>query len=74
MITHFQFANQLKKENGTNFGDQNFKVMETYQIIGLLLIFGGLWIAFEMYRAPMMDDNGKITKPGKKISNLWRKR
>ena len=48
--------------------------METYQIIGLLLIFGGLWIAFEMYRAPMMDDNGKITKPGKKISNLWRKR
>jgi hypothetical protein len=48
--------------------------METYQIIGLLLIFAGLWIAFEMYRAPMMDDNGKIIKPGKKISNLWRKR
>jgi hypothetical protein len=48
--------------------------METYQIIGLVFIFVGLWIAFEMYRAPTMDDNGKITKPGKKISNLWRKR
>ncbi|MEY4571843.1 MAG: hypothetical protein RLZ10_1054 [Bacteroidota bacterium] len=48
--------------------------METYQIIGLVFIFVGLWIAFEFYRAPMIDDNGKVTKPGKKISNLWRKR
>ncbi len=48
--------------------------METHQIIGLVFIFVGLWIAFEFYRAPMMDDNGKVIKPGKKISNLWRKR
>ncbi len=32
-----------------------------------------IWIAYEMYTAPTMDDNGKITKPGKKISDLWRK-
>ena len=74
MITHFQFVNQLKKGSGTNFGDQKCKFMETYQIIGLVFIFVGLWIAFEMYRAPTMDDNGKITKPGKKFSDLWRKR
>lgn len=48
--------------------------METYQFIGVGLIFSGIWIAFEMYRAPMMNDNGKVTKPGKKISDLWRKR
>lgn len=33
-----------------------------------------IWLAYEMYRAPMMDDDGRITKPGKKISDLWRKR
>jgi hypothetical protein len=42
-----------------------------YLIIGI--VGSALWIGFEMYRAPMMDDNGKITKPGKKISDLWRK-
>jgi hypothetical protein len=41
---------------------------------GILLIVVGLWTAFEIYRAPMMDDNGRITKPGKKLSDLWRKR
>jgi hypothetical protein len=42
-----------------------------YFIIGIIGTI--LWIAFEMWRAPMMDDNGNITKPGKKISDLWRK-
>jgi hypothetical protein len=42
-----------------------------YFIIGI--VGSAIWIAFEMYRAPMMDDNGKIIKPGKKISDLWRK-
>lgn len=42
-----------------------------YFVIGLIGTV--LWIAFEMWRAPMMDDNGNITKPGKKISDLWRK-
>jgi hypothetical protein len=43
------------------------------KILGLLFIIGGLWVAFEMYRAPMMDEQGRIIKPGKKIKNLWRK-
>jgi hypothetical protein len=41
---------------------------------GILLVFVGLWMAFEIYRAPMMDENGRIIKPGKKLSDLWRKR
>lgn len=32
-----------------------------------------LWVAYEMYSAPQMDDNGNIIKPGKKLSDLWRK-
>lgn len=49
--------------------------MTTYQVIGLIFVFIGLWIAFEFYRAPMMDERtGKIIKPGKKICDLWRKR
>jgi hypothetical protein len=43
-----------------------------YFIIGI--IGTTLWVAFEMYRAPMMDDNGKIIKPGRKLSDIWRKR
>jgi hypothetical protein len=43
-----------------------------YLIIGI--VGSALWIGFEMYRAPMMDDNGKITKPGKKLKDLWQKR
>ena len=44
------------------------------KIIGLVLFFSGIWIAFEMWRAPVMDEQtGKIIKPGKKISDLWRK-
>ena len=43
-----------------------------YYVIGM---FGtAIWIAYEIYRGPGMDDNGRITKPGKKISDLWRKR
>jgi hypothetical protein len=42
---------------------------------GILLIVVGLWVAFEIYRAPLMDENtGRIIKPGKKLSDLWRKR
>jgi len=43
-----------------------------YFIIGIVGTF--LWMAFEFYRAPMMDENGNVTKPGKKLSDLWRKR
>ena len=41
---------------------------------GILLVMIGLWMTFEIYRAPMMDENGRIIKPGKKLSDLWRKR
>jgi hypothetical protein len=41
----------------------------------IVLIITGLWIWFEMYRAPMMDEKtGKVIKPGKKLSDLWQKR
>jgi hypothetical protein len=44
----------------------------TYFIIGIVGTF--LWMAYEFYRSPMMDDNGNVIKPGKKLSDLWRKR
>jgi len=44
------------------------------KFVALFMIMSGLWIAFEIYRAPMVDNNGRITKPGKKLSDLWRKR
>jgi hypothetical protein len=35
----------------------------------------GLWTAFEIYRAPMMDEKtGRIIKPGKKLSDLFKKK
>jgi hypothetical protein len=44
------------------------------EYIAIGMIGTGLWMAYEIYRAPMMDDNGKITKEGKKISNLFKKK
>lgn len=35
-----------------------------YYIIALVLCIA--WIAYEMYRAPFMDDNGNIIKKDKK--------
>jgi len=26
-------------------------------IVGIILIVGGLWIAYEFYRAPLVDDD-----------------
>ena len=43
-------------------------------IIGSLMILSGLFIAYHMYVAPEMDEQGRITKPGKKLKDLWRKR
>lgn len=41
-----------------------------YFIIG---IFGTIiWMAYESYTAPFMDDDGRITKPGKKITDLFK--
>ena len=43
-----------------------------YFIIGIVGTI--LWMVFEMWRAPMMDDNGRITKEGRKISDLFKKK
>jgi len=50
---------------------QNFKYM-IYFIIGI--VGSILWIGYEMYTAPMMDDEGRITKPGNKLSDLFKKK
>jgi hypothetical protein len=48
--------------------------MRTFEIIGSLMIICGLFIAYHMYIAPEMDDNGRITKPGKKFSDLFKRK
>jgi hypothetical protein len=46
--------------------------------IGLLLIFTSLWMAYEIWRAPLLEetDNGKLVtkRPVKKLSDLWKKK
>ena len=46
--------------------------------LGILLIVIGLWFAFEIWRAPLMEEtqDGKLKtkRPTKKLSNLWQKR
>jgi len=44
----------------------------TYIAIGIIGTI--IWMAFEMWRAPMMDDDGKITKPGNKLSDLFKRK
>jgi hypothetical protein len=49
--------------------------MSAFTIIGLCMIASGLFIAYEMWRAPMMDEEtGRITKEGRKISDLFKKK
>jgi hypothetical protein len=42
-----------------------------YFIIGIVGTI--LWTIYEFYRAPMMDDNGRIIKEGKKLKDLFKK-
>jgi len=44
------------------------------EYIAIGLIGTGLWMAYEIYRAPMMDDNNNTIKEGKKISDLFNKK
>jgi len=53
----------LEKEN---------RIIMIYFIIGI--VGTTLWMAYEMYTAPMMDDDGRITKPGNKLSDLFKKK
>ncbi len=43
-----------------------------YFLIGI--IGTTIWLAYEMYRAPEMDDNGKIVKPGKTLKDLFKRK
>jgi hypothetical protein len=47
--------------------------MSTFEIIGSLMILSGLFIAYSMYTAPEMNENGRITKPGKKLKDLFKR-
>ncbi len=46
--------------------------MIQYIAIGMIGI--GFWMAYEIYRAPMMDENGRITKEGNKLKDLFKKK
>jgi hypothetical protein len=48
--------------------------MKTYEIIGGFMIISGILMAYFMYAAPEMDEQGRITKPGKKFSDLFKKK
>ncbi len=52
--------------------------MSGYTIFGIILVVVSLWMAFEVWRAPLMeetDDGRLITKrPAKKFSDLFKKR
>jgi hypothetical protein len=45
--------------------------------VGLILLITSIWMAYEIWRAPLMeetDDGRLITKrPTRKLSDLWRK-
>lgn len=43
-----------------------------YILIGV--IGSIVWIGIEMYRAPEMDDNGRIVKDGKKLKDIFKKK
>ena len=43
-----------------------------YLAIGL--IGTGLWMAFEIWRAPMVDQNENIIIPGKQLKDLFKRK
>lgn len=43
-----------------------------YFAIGL--IGTGLWMAFEIWRAPMVDQNENIIIPGKQLKDLFKRK
>ena len=43
-----------------------------YFLIGIVGTI--LWMAYEMYTAPYMDDDGRIIKPGNKLSDIFKKK
>lgn len=52
--------------------------MVKFYLIGMLIgmFVSFIWIAYELYTAPHGEETEqgfKITKPGKKLTDLWRK-
>jgi hypothetical protein len=41
-------------------------------ILFVLMCISFITIAYGFYTAPFMDDKGKITKPGKKLTDLFK--
>lgn len=52
--------------------------MSGYTLFGIILLVSSLWIAYEIWRAPMMEetkDGGLRTiRPTKKLSDLFKKK
>jgi hypothetical protein len=48
--------------------------MKTFEMIGLFMVISGLYIGYHLYVAPEMDEQGRITKQGKKLSDLLKKK
>lgn len=42
-------------------------------MIGLIIFIIIIWIGYELWRAPLMDDDGNILKEGNKLSDLFKK-
>jgi hypothetical protein len=38
-----------------------------------ILILSFIFIGYAMYTAPLMDENGKILKPGKKLTDIFKR-
>lgn len=54
-----------------------YEKLLTMIYLGIVSIFLFLWISYEIWRAPLMeeDENGRLKtkRPTKKLSDLWRK-
>jgi len=44
------------------------------EYIAIGLIGTGIWLAYEIYTAPMMDENGNIIKKGKSLKDLFKRK
>lgn len=43
-------------------------------MVGLIIIGIFLWLAYEIWRAPLVDENYKVIRPTKTLKDLFKKR
>lgn len=49
--------------------------MAFIEIMGYVCFIIGLWLSYEIWRAPEMDEQtGRITKPVKKLKDLFKRK